>query len=137
MFTTNNYPNSPLTNSFVTPLSLSSLTDLLGTGNKNKFNYIKTEKLNDGTFVSKFVLPGYEKDEIKIEFSKTDMYNGSRQIYVTAKNDEYGETFFTSIIPYDIDEKSTKATLKNGILKITFCREKTKSPLSSLKIEVA
>lgn len=135
MFTANNYPT--LTNSFVTPLSLGSLNELLGTGSKNKYNYIKTEKINDGTFLSKFILPGYEKDEIKIEFSKTDMYNGSRQIYVTAKNDEYGETFFTSIIPYDIDEKSTKAILKNGILKISFCREKNKSPLSSLKIEVA
>lgn len=116
--------------------TLTDYNNLLSTNRieKPKFMYVNTVIKND-TYVSKFNVAGYEKNEIKIEFTKrTSGY--SRQIKIIAENSEFGLIKLFAEVPSTIDEKSVKAVLKNGILTVSCCEEKVKSPLASLTIQV-
>ena len=95
---------------------------------------IPTKK--DGIITLKYKVPGYEKNEIKIDLNQSLSNGVDRYLTVKATNREYGTTMYKSYIPKNIDEKLTKANLKNGILTLTFVEEKIKSPLANLKIEV-
>ena len=95
---------------------------------------IPTKK--DGIITLKYKVPGYEKNEIKIDLNQSLSNGVDRYLTVKATNSEYGTTMYKSYIPKNIDEKLTKANLKNGILTLTFVEEKIKSPLANLKIEV-
>jgi HSP20 family molecular chaperone IbpA len=122
-------------------MNTTSLLDVL-TSNKNIFNklnnydysYVLTTKKED-SYLTKFNVAGFEKDEIKIEFAKKSSgYN--RVIKVIATNEEFGSVKFLAEVPNSIDEKSVKAKLKNGILTISCFEEKIKSTLTSLTIQV-
>ncbi len=108
--------------------------NLLKTLDNYDYSYVLTTKKDD-SYVTKFNVAGFEKDEIKIEFTKKSS-GYSRQIKVTATNEEFGSIKFFTEVPNSIDEKSVKAKLKNGILTISCFEEKIKSPLTSLTIQV-
>jgi HSP20 family molecular chaperone IbpA len=100
------------------------------------YSYVLAKK-KDETYTAKFNVAGFEKDEIKIDFFVKENTNiNNRQIKVIAQNQEFGILKFFTEFPRLIDEKSVKASLKNGILTISCREEKIKSPLTSLKIEV-
>jgi HSP20 family molecular chaperone IbpA len=90
-------------------------------------------KNKDGTFTMKFKVPGYQKEEVKITFS--ERYSNNRCIDVFANNEEFGFEKYSSIVHRDIDEKSVKATLRNGILTVSYSLQKPKNSSSSIKIE--
>jgi HSP20 family molecular chaperone IbpA len=108
--------------------------NLLKTLPNYDFNFVLTTKKDD-SYVTKFNVAGFEKDEIKIDFTKKSS-GYHREIKVVASNDEFGTVKLFTQIPNSIDEKSVKATLKNGILTISCFEEKIKSPLASLTIQV-
>ena len=121
------------------PLSNQLLDSLFTTNSTNKFNHTEVyAQSKDGLITAKYKLPGYERDDIKIDTSQTPTVNNYsyRTIIVKANNSEYGAVSYSTSIPKNIDEKLTKANLKNGILTLTFVQEKIKSPLTSLKIEI-
>jgi HSP20 family molecular chaperone IbpA len=122
---------SDVFNSLFNNISISSDTK---DNSKNQTMHI-TSQSKDGLIYFKYKLPGYEKDQIKIEVGQPTI-SSTRSILIKAHNDEYNTTTYTSYIPKNIDEKLTKANLKNGILTLTFVPEKIKSPLANLKIEV-
>lgn len=95
-----------------------------------------TPESKDGLLYLKYKLAGYEKDDIKIDVSQTSNLLNYRSITVKANNKEYGPITYVSSVPKNIEEKLTKANLKNGILTLTFVPEKIKSVLTNLKIEV-
>ena len=86
-------------------------------------------------FVLKFNVAGFDKGDIKIEFTKR-IAGYNRQVKVVAQNLEFGALNLYADVPSTIEEKSVRAVLKNGILTISCCEEKVKSPLTSLTIEV-
>jgi HSP20 family molecular chaperone IbpA len=90
----------------------------------------------DGIITAKYKVPGYTKDEIKIDVKPSNSFSIDKTLTINASNAEYGSINYRSYIPKNIDEKLTKANLKNGILTLTFVQEKIKSPLANLKIEV-
>jgi len=90
----------------------------------------------DNLLYLKYKLAGYSKDDIKIDISQTSNLLNYKSIIVKANNKEYGLITYTSSVPKNIEEKLTKANLKNGILTLTFVPEKIKSALTNLKIEV-
>ena len=101
---------------------------------QTNFKFVDTF-INNDTYVSKFNVAGFEKNEIKIEFTKR-IAGYNRQVKVTAENKEFGTVKQFCEVPSSIDEKSVKAVLKNGILTISCCEERVKSPLTSLTIQV-
>jgi HSP20 family molecular chaperone IbpA len=101
---------------------------------QTNFKFVDTF-INNDTYVSKFNVAGFEKNEIKIEFTKR-IAGYNRQVKVTAENKEFGTVKQFCEVPSSIDEKSVKAILKNGILTISCCEERVKSPLTSLTIQV-
>lgn len=102
----------------------------------NMFPDTITPKENNGVYSLKFKLPGFNKEDIKISFEAKENSRANRIVTISASNAEFGTEKFQSFVHNNIDDKSTKATLKNGILTITYSLEKIKNPLSSLKIEV-
>jgi HSP20 family molecular chaperone IbpA len=118
--------------------SISSLFNTVTTNNTKQTRQQSTHvdaQSKDGLMYFKYKLPGYEKDQIKIDISQPTI-SPTRSINIKAYNDEYGNTTYSSVLLKNIDEKLTKANLKNGILTLTFAPEKIKSPLANLKIEV-
>jgi len=116
--------------------TLTDYNNLLSNNNfeKSKFMHVNTF-IKDDTYVSKFNVAGFDKSEIKIEFTKRiSGYN--RQIKVIAENSEFGLLKMCADVPSTIDEKSVKAVLKNVILTISCWEEKIKSPLTNLTIQV-
>jgi len=132
MYTTNNWILDPLTKNLV-----NSLLD----GNdfhenrKNQIQQINGVK-KDGLIVLKYKVPGYDRDDIKIDIKSSNSLNSDRILTVIANNTEYGGITYKSYVPKNIEEKQTKANLKNGILTLTLVEEKIKSPFANLKIEV-
>jgi len=121
---------------FLEPLTNSLINDLLQPATKlNMIDEVKTTS-KDGIITAKYKVPGYNKDEIKIDIKPSNSFHIDRTLTVAANNLEYGPINYRSYVPKNIDEKLTKASLKNGILTLTFVQEKIKSPLSNLKIEV-
>lgn len=118
-------------NWFLQPLKTEFLTDLLPKDNSSVIVY---PEVKEDCLITKFKLPGYEKDEIKIDLIQSNPTY--KTLTVKANNSEYGSISYTSSIYKNIDEKQTKAVLKNGILTLTFFLEKSKYSLSNLKIQV-
>lgn len=104
---------------------------------KDDFNNDYYDHLNEknGIFTLKVKVPGYDKNDIKILFTEKNSYERHRKINLTAENEEYGIQKTSLLIHNNFDEKTVKANLKNGILTITYALEKTKSSLSSIRIE--
>jgi HSP20 family molecular chaperone IbpA len=123
-------------NWFLQPLTTEYLTDLLPKSDNVSTIKMLTvyPEIKDDTITAKFKLPGYEKDQIKIDLVQSTPAN--KTLTVKASNDEYGVISYTALIYKNIDEKLTKAVLKNGILILTFFLEKPKYSLSNLKIQV-
>jgi HSP20 family molecular chaperone IbpA len=114
--------------------TLTNNKNLINNFHNYNYDYISAIKKDD-QYVTKFNVAGFDKSEIKIEFTKK-VSGYTRQIKVTAQNEEFGILKLYSEVPSSIDEKSVKATLKNGILTISCAEEKVKSPLASLTIQV-
>jgi HSP20 family molecular chaperone IbpA len=113
---------------------LETINNLNKTYQQTNFKFVNTVIKGDN-YVTHFNIAGFDKSEIKIEFTKkVGGYN--RQIKIIAENKEFGISKQFTEVPSTIDEKSVKAVLKNGILTISCCEEKVKSPLASLTIQV-
>jgi HSP20 family molecular chaperone IbpA len=123
-----------LLNSLINQDSLATQKSLLKTLENYNYDYVLTTKKDD-SYVTKFNVAGFEKNEIKIEFTKK-VSGYTRQVKIIAQNEEFGTLRLFSEVPSSIDEKTVKATLKNGILTILCNEEKVKSPLASLTIQV-
>lgn len=124
------WPLKSLTDEFIDTF----LTTSGSTGNNYYYSVIPIKK--DGVITAKYKLAGYEKNDIKIELSPLSTLAADRYLTVSAANDEYGAIVYKSNIPRNINEKLTKANLKNGILTLTFVEEVVKPSLANLKIEV-
>lgn len=88
----------------------------------------KTEK-TDKQYIIKLEVPGYEKEQIKIEIQDGNMIISTRDIPDLDKNKSHdslckGLRSFRQImsLPSDIDKEGIAPTLKNGILTITIPR---------------
>lgn len=113
---------------------LQTINSLNKTYQQTNFKFVNTI-INGEIYLTKFNVAGFEKSEIKIEFTKR-LTGYSRQIKIIAENKEFGISRQFTEVPSTIDEKSVRAVLKNGILTISCCEEKVKSPLTSLTIQV-
>ena len=113
---------------------LQTINNLNKTYQQTNFKFVNTV-INGETYLTKFNVAGFEKNEIKIEFTKR-LTGYNRQIKIIAENKEFGISKQFTEVPSSIDEKSVRAVLKNGILTISCCEEKVKSPLTSLTIQV-
>lgn len=113
---------------------LQTINNLNKTYQQTNFKFVNTI-INGETYLTKFNVAGFEKNEIKIEFTKR-LTGYNRQIKIIAENKEFGISKQFTEVPSSIDEKSVRAVLKNGILTISCCEEKVKSPLTSLTIQV-
>ena len=106
---------------------------LHGINSYEKFDYIKPE-IKEDSVIFKYKFAGYEKNEIKIDSENS--HSPNRILKITGHNEEYGTIIYKSVIPTNVDDKSVKAVLKNGILTLSFLLEKLKSPLANIKIHV-
>ena len=89
----------------------------------NDFFNVHWFEEKDGVFTLKVKVPGFEKDEINIQFE-------SNLITISAENDT--DTYeYVAPIPSSAIDESIKATLKNGILTITL---QTKTQEKTVKI---
>jgi HSP20 family molecular chaperone IbpA len=66
----------------------------------------------------KFRVPGYEKSEIKLSVDKGS--NGKKILNIKAENKEFGILKISETLSSIVDESSIKASLKNGILTISY-----------------
>ena len=98
----------------------------------NYYNNNLTQK--DGIYSVEFKVPGYEKDEIQISLSNATN-SKNKVLTVKAENKEYGKTSEQIALTSNVEEKTIKASLKNGILKVSFCLEKEKSKLIEIKVD--
>lgn len=131
-YLTYNWPLKPLTDEFITSL----LTTNNNTSSNNMYYTLVNPIKKDGVITAKYKVAGYEKNDIKIELTPLGTLTVDRYLTVIASNSEYGTITYKSTIPRNINEKLTKANLKNGILTLTFVEEVVKSSLANLKIEV-
>lgn len=123
---------------YLEPLSKNLLDSIFYSKSNTKTSNIFTVEpsIKDGIITSKFKLAGYEKDEIKFNLLQYSENSTTRDIEIKANNNEYGSITYVTSIPKNIDEKLTKASLKNGILTLTFIQEKVKCPFANLKIQI-
>ncbi len=122
------YTTTPLTNWFRLinqyPSGVASLT--------NYYNNNITEK--DGIYSIEFKVPGYEKDEIQISLSNGNIAK-SKLLTIKAENKQYGKLSEQVPLNVMVEEKSVKASLKNGILRVSFIPEKEKSKFIEIKVD--
>jgi len=107
----NPWNNPNIDSLFTSLIHDSSTTNSLSTLVKSSY---ADEK---GNFEIDFRVPGYEKDEVKISIDKSK--SGSKILNIRAENKEFGILKISQSILADFDESKIKATLKNGILKIS------------------
>jgi HSP20 family molecular chaperone IbpA len=115
-------------------LLLDTLTNNAMSFPQSNFKFVETI-IKDDTYELKFNVAGFEKEELKIEFTKK-IAGYTRQVKIIGESKEFGITKQYGEVSSSIDEKSVQAVLKNGILKISCCEEKVKSPLTSLTIQI-
>lgn len=72
-------------------------------------------------------VPGVEKDDIDLT-----IYGGVLTVKVDAPNRRYRKDVE---IPKDVDEKSAKASFKNGVLDITFAKKKKEDEGFKIKVQ--
>lgn len=124
----NTYTTTPLTNWLKLmnqyPSGITSLS--------NYYNNNLTVK--DGLYCFEFKVPGYEKDQIEISLTNANA-SKNRVLTVKAENKEYGKFSEQVILSTNVEEKSIKASLKNGILKVSFIPEKEKTKLIEIKVD--
>lgn len=89
-------------------------------------NYYVKKFEKDGVYSVVLKLPGYEKEEVEVNL-KIDELTRKKYIVIKAENKEYGKYTDTFIVKNEILESSVKASLKNGILTISFSLEKPKN----------
>jgi HSP20 family molecular chaperone IbpA len=124
----NTYTETPLTNwlKFVNqyPSSIAPLSTY----------YNNNVTVKDGLYCFEFRVPGYEKDQIQISLTNGNT-SKNRVLNIKAENKEYGKFSEQVILSNNVEEKSIKASLKNGILKVSFVPEKEKSKLIEIKVD--
>ena len=95
----------------------------------------------DGTFVVEMSVPGYKREDIDVEVNGTLLTISGK--YGDTKTEEGAKYHYRQIrrgvftrtitLPQEIEQSAVKATIENGILKVT---AKPAKPISSKKIEV-
>jgi HSP20 family molecular chaperone IbpA len=132
------YNTSTTSNTLNKKFAINNLTgDLLNSFlTNNLFDSTNIKKLDDSTYVSEFNVAGYDSQEIKIELSNATSYSITREIFVSADNQEYGKLSKGISVPFNIDEKTISAKLKNGLLKVFYSPLKTKENKTTIKIQV-
>ncbi len=86
--------------------------DIIWTG-----NWEKQMKNKDGSLTVKFIIPGYSKNDTKIT---TKSYHNENIINIVCNNEEYGEKKMSYSLNKNYDGKSAEASVKDGVLIITF-----------------
>ena len=96
----------------------------------------------EGNYVIEVDIPGFKKDEVKIDYDsgyititarKEDEHDEEDKNYIKRER-HYGELTRSYYIG-DIDEKDIKAKFDNGILKLSFPKEELKSTSRLIPIE--
>jgi HSP20 family molecular chaperone IbpA len=121
------YTTTPLTNW----LKLINQYPSAVTSLNNYYNNNVTEK--DGVYCFEFKVPGYEKNEIEISLINSNGLK-NKTLSVKAENKEYGIFSEKVMLNCNVEEKSIKAFLKNGILKVSLTPEKEKSKFIEIKV---
>jgi len=77
-----------------------------------------SEKTDDG-YVLELAVPGLTKEDLSIKIVKgyLKIENKTKNIW----NNEFSKSF---IMPNDVNEKNVKATVENGVLKVTMSVKK-------------
>ena len=100
----------------------------------NDWAPIKYEKFNEDDKEIKIDLdmPGFEKDDIKLEFKEQEQ-SGYHRVLVSAKNSkrEFNRTIWT---PTNFDSDKVNAVYKNGVLTITAPRLKKAKNIKTIEI---
>ena len=100
----------------------------------NDWAPLKYQKFNetDKEVSLELDMPGFEKEDIKIEFKEQD-HSGYHRVLVTAKssNREFNRTIFT---PTNFEADKIEASYRNGVLKITAPRTTKSKNSKSIKI---
>ncbi len=76
-------------------------------------------KIENNNAIFEIVVPGYEKEEISISVE-------DRKLVVRADNSKRGNSIFAYEIPVGFAPDKGTAALSNGILTVSFPRDKTK-----------
>ena len=114
---------------------------------KKEANLMKTDvKEKDGNYILEIDVPGYSKEDIKIELengyltvtaekeeNKDEEDKKSRYIH---KERFYGKCSRSYYAGDNVKEEDIKATFKNGILKIEFPKEKKEEIESKKYIQI-
>jgi HSP20 family molecular chaperone IbpA len=125
----NTYTTTPLTNwmklinEYEYPSGITSLS-----------NYKNIVSIKDGIYYFEFKVPGYEKDEIQISLINGNT-SRNKVLNIKAENKEYGKYTEKVVLSTNVEEKSIKASLKNGILKVSLIPEKEKTKLIEIKVD--
>jgi HSP20 family molecular chaperone IbpA len=123
------YTTTPLTNwlklinEYQYPSDITSLT-----------NYKNNLTVKDGVYCFEFKVPGYEKDEIQISLTNGNT-SKNKVLNIKAENKVYGKYTEQVVLSTNVEEKSVKASLRNGILKISLIPEKEKTKLIQIKVD--
>jgi HSP20 family protein len=100
----------------------------------NDWAPVKYEKFNedDKEINLELDIPGFEKEDINIEFKEQD-HSGYHRVLVTAKNSkrEFNRTILT---PTNFESDKIEASYRNGVLKISAPRSTKSKSTKSIKI---
>ncbi len=114
---------------------------------RKEVSLMKTDvKEKDGKYTLEIDVPGYDKDDIKIELE--DGYLTVRAAKEESKDEEdkkshyihkerfYGQCSRSYYVGDNVKEGDVKATFKNGILSLTFPKEESKKVESKKYIQI-
>lgn len=92
----------------------------------------------DDSWVYEFLVPGFEKEEIKISFDRrlvrVDCKHGEERKEESKILSKYKEIKYSFYLPDGVAEEKVKASLKNSILTITFPKDK-KEVVKTISVE--
>ncbi len=75
-------------------------------------------------------VPGVNKDDIKVKLA-----NNGKKLVITAKSED--RNYYKEIdLPAEVDEKSAKASYKNGVLEVTLQKKSSSVPESGVDIKI-
>lgn len=109
-------------------------------------NMIKTDvKETEGAYILQSELPGFNKDDISLQFENNLLTLEAKQTTQTTEQDDNGriihqERSFNDMKRQfsfeNIDEQAIKASYTNGILEITLPKKtKAEQPVSNIQID--
>lgn len=114
---------------------------------KKENNLMRTDiKEKDGNYMLEIDIPGYDKQDIKIELEngyltvtaskESKMEEEDKNTRYIHKERFYGKCSRTFYAGENISEEQIKANFKNGILTLTFPKEETRKVESKKYIQI-